>query len=113
MAPTTQRFATRETLCFLLEVNSVFRKAYRHCLIRWEPIGRRISSKDLRIVSCLSATSYETAVGPRRGKTASHGPIAIIGPVALEQLTDEELVMRTRTAPDAEERESCVNELFR
>ena len=40
-------------------------------------------------------------------------PEAIIGPMSLEQLLDEELVSRYRSATDASDRDQYINELFR
>lgn len=51
-----------------------------------------------------------------RHNTAARGsapPVAIISPMPLDQLPDEELLQRHRTAIDGRERDHCINELFR
>jgi len=43
----------------------------------------------------------------------AENPVAIIEPMSLEQLLDEELVSRSRSTTEAGEREQYINELFR
>jgi len=43
----------------------------------------------------------------------SVGPGAIIGPMAVDHLSDEELAIKYRTAVGSSDRELCINELFR
>jgi RNA polymerase sigma-70 factor, ECF subfamily len=52
-------------------------------------------------------------LSPPAATTAAENPGAIIDRMSLEQLADEELVARYRSAADAGERDQCINELFR
>jgi RNA polymerase sigma-70 factor (ECF subfamily) len=67
------------------------------------------------MIDALTA-SYGIRYRRRIPKTAPAGaekPVAIIEPMSLEQLLDEELVSRYRSTAEVGEREQYINELFR
>lgn len=64
-------------------------------------------------MSAVVSASYGMRVSSGPQVTASQSPVAIIKPMSLEQLPDEELVIRFRSSAEAQEREQSVNELFR
>lgn len=66
-------------------------------------------------MSCAFSAGYQLVFGRTGAATAPEADsrVAIIEPMSLDQLPDEELVARARTAAEAGEREQCINELFR
>ena len=67
-------------------------------------------------MSCAFSTGYELVFGRDAASAASGVPVgrvAIIERMSLDQLPDEELVVRARAAADAGGRDQCINELFR
>lgn len=51
---------------------------------------------------------------PANGRAmATSTPVAIIGPMSVGHLSDEELTLRFRATTDSADRELCINELFR
>lgn len=63
----------------------------------------------------LTAGYRTVCRAPRSGVRPQepHTPVAIIEPMPLDQLPDEELLAQYRATADVLEREQCINELFR
>jgi RNA polymerase sigma-70 factor, ECF subfamily len=59
------------------------------------------------------STTYQTFFGANSPRTGAAEDVVIIGEMPLDNLPDEELVAKLRTAVDAAEREQWINELFR
>lgn len=65
-------------------------------------------------MSCAVTTRYDLGLETRApAEKADPKPVAIIESMSLDQLPDEELVVRACAAVDAQERDQCINELFR